>query len=119
MHAQKEDRELGAQTLQVLQDIEPALPRHADVQNDEFPIGAAHTVERFLRGVRLPVGDLGERLAEGLLEPAAEQRVVVGDQHSHDESRSLRLRGGRRWNPNGQCCSSAGNSFDLELPPEQ
>jgi hypothetical protein len=46
--------------MQVIQDIKPAFSGHADVQNNDIPILAAHMLERFLCSFRFPKGYPGK-----------------------------------------------------------
>src|SRR6266566_1394308 len=46
MHAEQKDRQLWPQTMQVIQDVKPAFSGHADVQNDDIPVLAAHMLKR-------------------------------------------------------------------------
>src|SRR5438067_2510384 len=83
IHAQKKNRQLWTDALQVTQDIEPAFSGHADVQNDDFPIVLAHAGQRFFRGLRFAKDSLGKSFANGLFEPAAKNSMVICYQDSH------------------------------------
>src|SRR5690348_16452676 len=94
VHTQKEYRHLWAQPLQVVQDVQPAPPRHADVQNHHLPVLAAHRLESLLCCFGLAESRTGKRFLDRFFEPPANECMIIGDQDSHLESRPGRLEGG-------------------------
>src|ERR1700674_2368088 len=77
--------------MQVIQDIKPAFPGHADVQNDDIPVLATHMVERFLGRFRFPKGHPGKFFTKRLRQPPAKDCVVVSNKNSRHDSFPGRL----------------------------
>src|SRR5215472_7191063 len=95
MHAKQKDRQFWPQAMQVTQYVQPAFPRHTDVQNDYIPVLPTNILERFLRRTRLSKSHPGKCFRKGLSQASAHNGVIVGDENSHHGSFSGKASRGR------------------------
>src|SRR5262249_31527556 len=94
-----DDRHRGVTRLDRLQQLQPRLPGHADIRDQDFGRAAGERVERLLRGGERAEGDAFA--AQRLLDHPADRAVVVDDPDGfHDSGRRIlnSVRPGRESN---------------------
>src|SRR5579859_788049 len=94
VHAEKKNRQFGPQTLQVVQNVEPAFSGHTDIEDDYVPVLATHLLQCFLCRCCLPESHSGECFRQSLSQSSAKYGMIVRDQNSHYDFFSWRPGGG-------------------------
>src|SRR5882672_3394983 len=79
-----QDQHAGAvmNRTDLLQDVDAAAVRHADVEDDQIPVLGAQPVERLAAGRGLADGADAAILDQKLLESGADYGMVVSEQHT-------------------------------------
>src|SRR5258706_8022226 len=81
MHAEDENRKLGIDLLQLLQEFQAVSAGQREVENYQVPILLSHQTERFRGGAGLAKTDGTGLLAQNILDAVPNHLVVVDDEN--------------------------------------